>query len=245
MRKDFEKTYHFLENRHFWFRARRSFIASILKHHSRDSSILDIGCSSGALLHALLGQGFRSSRLYGIDLSEEAIASCRATGLANTFVMDAQKIEMTETFDILIASDCLEHLKYDHEALTNWIDLLNPGGTLVVFVPAFNFLWSHHDEVNMHFRRYTRKGLLSLINQTGLNPIKSNYWNILLFIPVMIYRLLGHTGIFKKVSYKGDLVNLPVGNSFFYNLLQLENKVLQKFPFPFGISTYCVASKKL
>src|SRR5690606_25684581 len=100
-------------------------------------NILDIGCSSGILLRELKAQGFHVNKLYGIDISEEAIKNCRAGGIPNAFVMDAQAIDLQDKFDVIIASDCLEHLADDRKAINNWNWLLKPGGQLWVFVPAF------------------------------------------------------------------------------------------------------------
>jgi predicted SAM-dependent methyltransferase len=73
--------------------------------------------------------------------------------------MDAQNITLDEKFDVIIASDCLEHLKEDEKALKNWYELLNKNGVAFIFVPAFMSLWSYHDEYNMHYRRYTNSEL--------------------------------------------------------------------------------------
>lgn len=242
MNEDFEKVYHQLEKEHFWFKSRRNYILQELKNANRNSKILDIGCSSGVLLDELVQNGFNLNNLYGIDISERAICDCRKEGFENTFVMDAQSIDLDNTFDFIIASDCLEHLENDEKALNNWYNLLKPNGVAYIFVPAFMSLWSEHDEVNMHFRRYSKSELKQKVNRNGFKIIKSSYWNISLFIPILLSRFLNR---FKAKDGRniGDLKRLPLFNSLCFILLNFENKLLKHINFPFGVSAYCIARK--
>lgn len=116
MEKKYEKKYHDLESNHWWFVSRRNYIISLLKTAYKESKILDIGCSLGILLKNLKRKGFLSKNLFGVDINERAIHNSREKGLQNTFVMDAQKITLKEKFDIIISSDCLEHLKEDKKS---------------------------------------------------------------------------------------------------------------------------------
>jgi len=168
MEKDFEKKYHDVEINHWWFKSRRKYLIDLLKDAPKDSKILDIGCSSGIFLKDLEKLGFKTENLYGIDISEKAIQNCKANGIQHCFVMDAQNITIQESFDIIVASDCLEHLEDDKKALKNWKSLLKIGGEMYVFVPAFMSLWSYHDEINMHHRRYTNGELKSKITAENL-----------------------------------------------------------------------------
>ena len=243
MEKDFEKKYHDVETDHWWFKSRRKYLLDLLKNAPKDSKILDIGCSSGIFLKDLEKLGFSLDNLYGVDISEKAIDNCRANGIPNAYVMDAQNITLTETFDIIIASDCLEHLQDDKQALKNWKSLLKTGGIMYVFVPAFMSLWSYHDEVNMHFRRYTNAELKSKMLAENLQILKSSYWNFFLFLPVYGFRKI--TASFQK--NKTGESDISIGNSFVNSaLLQLiifENKLLKRINFPFGVSTFCIVRK--
>ena len=243
MEENFEKKYHDVETNHWWFKSRRKYLIDLLKNSPKDSKILDVGCSSGVFLKDLEELGFNSDNLFGIDISEKAISNSKKNGLTNTFVMDAQNITSTEKFDIIVASDCLEHLENDTKALNNWKNSLNKNGKMYVFVPAFMSLWSYHDEVNMHFRRYTKNELKSKIENEDLEIIKSSYWNFFLFVPVYVFRKI--SSIFhQKKSGESDIT---IGNSFLNNtLLQLlifENKLLKMINFPFGVSAFCIAKK--
>jgi len=157
--------------------------------------------------------------------------------------MDAENITISNTFDIIIASDCLEHIKNDENAIKNWHKLLKPKGTLYVFVPAFNFLWSNHDVVNMHFRRYTKKKLIRVLNNSSFKITKASYWNFILFFPILITRLLNKLPFINKKN-DGELKKFKLFNTFFLNIINTENKVLRYVNFPFGVSTFCIAKKR-
>lgn len=243
MKEAYEEKYHELERTHFWFRARRNYILQLLEGSNRQISILDIGCSSGILLEDLSGIGFDVKNLYGIDISPKAVQNCQEAGFQNVFVMDASHIDLKKKFDVAIASDCLEHLENDREALKNWYEHLKPGGSLYVFVPAFMLLWNEHDEANMHFRRYTRRRLRGKISETGFEIEKSGYWNFFLFLPILMRRLLSRLWSNNKRGETGDLEKIPRFNNLLGRLINWENKLLRYMQFPFGISTYCIARK--
>lgn len=243
MEKNFEKVYHDVETYHWWFKSRRKYLIDLLKKTPRDIKILDIGCSSGIFLKDLEKLGFKTENLYGIDISEEAIKNCKINGIDNSYVMDAQNITLQETFDVIIASDCLEHLKDEKKALKNWNSLLKVGGKMYVFVPAFMSLWSYHDEVNMHYKRYTRNELKQSLLNEELEIQKLSYWNFFLFLPVYTFRRIG---TLLNKNKKGE-TDLSISNTFINQsllmLLTLENKILKVFNFPFGVSAFCIAKK--
>jgi SAM-dependent methyltransferase len=242
MEIEYEKRYHEVETDNWWFVSRRHYLLDLLKDAPKDSVILDIGCSSGIFLKDLERLGFKIENLFGIDISEKAIENCKNNGIQNAFVMDAQKIELPIKFDVIIASDCLEHLKDDVQAIKNWHDLLKTGGMLYVFVPAFQSLWSTHDEVNMHFRRYTNKELKNKLTSEKLTILKSSYWNFSLFIPLYIFRKIDAV-LSRNKKKEGQIIDGKMANVVLLKLLLLENKLLKYVNFPFGVSTFCISKK--
>lgn len=244
MNKDYEKKYHELEDSHFWFKSRRNFIIQLLKDENKNSKILDIGCSSGLLLRELAKNGFNEKNLFGIDISKNAIENCHKNNLNNCFVMSGEHIALNQDFDIIIASDCLEHIENDDKALKNWKDNLKDNGKLYVFVPAFMSLWSNHDVVNMHYRRYTKNQLTNMALKYHLTIKKAGYWNVTLFIPLYIIRKINKLFTTKKLDHTtDDLYHIGLLNKPLLLSLNLENRILKYFKFPFGISTYIVAEK--
>jgi len=242
MEIEYEKKYHEVETENWWFVSRRRYLLGLLRDAPKDSLILDIGCSSGIFLKDLERLGFKKENLFGIDISEKAIENCKNNGIQNVFVMDAQKISLTEKFDIIVASDCLEHLRDDIGAIKNWSSLLKAGGMLYVFVPAFQSLWSTHDEVNMHYRRYTNKELEDKLTSEQLTILKSSYWNFSLFIPLYLFRKID--GILSRNKKKeGQVIEGKIANVVLLQLLLFENRLLKYVKFPFGVSTFCIAKK--
>lgn len=243
MKNEYEIKYHDVEIDHWWFRSRREYLLKLLKKAPKDSRILDIGCSSGVFLMDLQDAGFDADNLYGIDISEKAIENARRKGLKHVEVMDAQKIDLPVQFDIIVASDCLEHLQHDNVALGNWKTLLKDSGKMIVFVPAFMSLWSYHDEVNMHYRRYTRSELVSKMQKAGLAVRKSGYWNFSLFLPVFAFRKISGSISTNKSSESDISIQNGLLNRAILYLMQFENKALEIIRFPFGISTFCIVGK--
>ncbi|MEO1023141.1 MAG: class I SAM-dependent methyltransferase [Bacteroidota bacterium] len=244
----YEQKYHELEANHWWFKTRREAVLRFVQGYDQ-SRILDVGCASGHLLTDLESMGFVKSQLFGIDVSEPAISEAQASGFKQTWVMDGSNLTFKDDyFDILIASDSLEHMEYDQQALEHWWRVLKPGGTLIVFVPAFMSLWSAHDEVNHHFRRYTKRSLSTGVMKAGFTIKKSGYWNSTLFPAIAFVRIIKRwlsTG--KAATELEDDLSLPrpVINNVLTRLLRWENTQLHASWFPFGVSTFCIAQKDL
>ena len=247
MNKKFENTYHEVEAVHWWFVARRTIVKELVRKaaSSTQAAILEIGCSGGPLMESLRDDGF--SNLFGIDISPEAVALCLARRIPNVSIMDAQAPDFpAASFDVITASDVLEHLSDGPGALAEWYKLLRPGGTLIVFVPAFNFLWSGHDEINHHFRRYRAADLARLLHSAGFEIRRQGYWNFSIFFPVALVRLAKR--LLSRLSTKpsaGDLKPIPfLFNQVLIWLLNMENKILLAgVNFPWGVSATVVARK--
>ena len=245
MDKDYEKKYHELEATEWWFKTRREAVLKFTANLPKHSKILDVGCSSGQLLHDLERTGFKKDQLFGIDISESGINLAQASGFTNTEIMDGSNLTYPdEYFDVLISSDSLEHIEFDERALLHWFRVLKPGGTLIVFVPAFMALWSAHDIVNHHFRRYTKHTLTSKVESAGFKIEQRGYWNLFLFFPIACVRILKRNSAKELGSKKAqDDLNPthPLLNSILKSLLRIENLLLRTLPF--GVSTFCIAKK--
>lgn len=243
MQKEFESTYHAVEENYWWFRGRREKILRIIQKQgvSKGSEILEIGCSGGRLIELLNKEGFRN--VTGIDTSSEAISHCRIRGLHNVTVMDGRKTEYDDgTFDLIIASDVLEHINNDDETLREWHRILKFGGKVIVFVPAFNFLWSSHDVLNCHYRRYTKSILIKKITEAGLKIVVDGYWNFILFIPVVITRMLERLFKVRKQPDRIFSINQSL-NGMLGSLLKFENRLSDRIRFPVGVSLFTVVKK--
>lgn len=243
MEQSYASKYHRLEKNHWWFLGRRDIIFKLIKDYHRDTEILDIGCSGGVLIEFLRDRGFR--RLQGIDIDEKAIEICRQKEVTDVRVADAEKTGFKDQqFDIIIASDILEHIKDEDKALFEWHRILKKDGELLIFVPAFKFLWSKHDEVNRHYRRYSKSGMVGTLEKNGFKVKRISYWNFSLFLPVTLVRLYQRLLSSKRGS--GD--QLHNANRFMNKtlecILRLENSFLSGgINLPLGISIFAIARK--
>ncbi len=243
MDKVYEAKYHLQEYRNWWFESRRDMIFHLLKTENSNSMILDIGCSGGTFIEGLKKIGFKN--IYGIDISPNAIDLCKSKGIQNVFVMDGTKPEFSDgQFDIVIASDVLEHVKSEGIALCEWKRILKPGGKLIVFVPAFNFLWGKHDAANYHYRRYSKSRLTRVLEKAQFKVDRCSYWNFTLFFPTSLVRIFQRT-LLREKSRKGDqLLELnPVANKLLFCLVKTENIMLKLLNFPIGVSVFAIARK--
>ena len=182
----------------------------------------------------------------GIDFSAEAVEKCKQRGLS-AYQMDAHNLEFEpNSFDVLIASDSLEHLEHDEQALKNWISILKPGGRILVFVPAYMFLWSEHDAVNLHYRRYTKQNLREKMERAGFKVKRNGYWNFAIFFPTSIFRFL--QGIKNKISPSKEAKDQLSGfggisNKVLSGWMSVENAVFKNASFPCGVSVFVEATK--
>lgn len=228
------------EDVHWWFVARRLILQKILDHfYSREKGrILEVGCGSGGNLHMLSSYG----DVFAMELDDEAknIANCRnICNVKKGSLPD--NIPFDEGFDLICMLDVLEHIDNDYAALQSIEKKLNENGMLIITVPAYKFLWSAHDMVCHHKRRYSKKELTDIVNKVGLSIEYVTYFNTFLFLPISIVRFLNN---FIRRGNRSD-INLPPNtiNGMLKKIFSSERKFLPYISFPFGVSLLLVAMK--
>lgn len=229
------------EVNHWWYRVRRELIHIFIKkyiNNPKNLKILDVGCGTGALMKELSIYG----EVYGVDFSDQAIDFCKSRGINNVQKSGIEKIPHPDNyFDIVLALDVLEHIPDDMTGLSEIHRVLKPGGSVIIFVPTFKFLWGVTDVISQHYRRYTKPELLSKVQKTDFKVVYSSYFNFFLFFPIYFSRLI--VKIFKiKLKTEND-TGAGFVNNFLYHLFHLEVYILSKLIFPFGVSCAVVAKK--
>lgn len=229
-----------LDSRHWWYRARREILADLIRRRiplSGNPHILEIGCGTGHNLVML--KRFGRVDAVEIDGAARAIASTRL-GHA---VMDAPLPALTgvedRAYDLVAILDVLEHVEEDKAALESIARKLRPGGRILIAVPAHRWMWSAHDVVNHHKRRYTRKTLRAVVEAAGLRLEMMSWFNSLLFPLAAAARFAG------KVRRKEDSDDkLPPGplNALFEGIFGLERYAIGRLPFPPGVSLVAIVS---
>lgn len=231
-----------LDDRHWWYRARREIIADLIRREVKppaNASILEIGCGTGHNLAMLSGFG----HIDGLELDEEARAlSEKRLGRP---IMSSPLPELEEVpdrqYDLIGAFDVIEHIDDDAAAIASIATKLKPTGKFVMTVPAHQWMWSAHDVVNHHKRRYSKDGLKQLIARSPLKLDRLGYFNSLLFPLAVLERASS------KLRGKEDAdVKLPPAplNAAFEKVFGAERYLVGRLPLPPGLSLFAVASAR-
>ncbi|HXM86245.1 MAG TPA: methyltransferase domain-containing protein [Solirubrobacteraceae bacterium] len=189
MDRDYELQTHQAEDRHWWYRGRRSVLDGVIDEMRLPAraEILDAGCGSGRNMIDLARHG----TVTGVELSATSVSLARERCTGE--VIEGSVLEMpfeAGRFDLAASLDVIEHLEDDLAALRELRRVVKPGGTLLVTVPAYQWLWSGHDVVNHHYRRYTRRSLQRVGEQAGWEQARTTYFNSLLLPAAISLRVL-------------------------------------------------------
>ncbi len=182
--REYELQTHRVEDRHWWYRGRRRVLELTIARLGlpTPARILDAGCGSGRNMVDLARHG----DVTGVELSDASAALARGRRAGE--VLEGSVMEMPfapDSFDLAVSLDVIEHLEDDRGALRELRRVVAPGGALLVTVPAYQWLWSGHDEINHHHRRYSRATLLAAARDAGWRCERTSNFNSLL-LPVAI-----------------------------------------------------------
>lgn len=231
-----------LENGHWWFVARRRILREALERYvalPAGSRILEAGCGTGGNLAMLSRFGKVSS--FEPDLEARQVAQRKGTyDIRSGALPDAVPFD-PENFDLVVALDVLEHVADDRGSLAALGHCLRPGGWVLLTVPAFPFLWSRHDLSHHHYRRYVKSKLSELARTAGLRPVRTTYFNSLLFPAIAAARFLKAIA---GLSEREDDAMPPKGlNRLLTALFASERHLIGRVPLPAGVSLLMLARK--
>jgi SAM-dependent methyltransferase len=224
-----------VEGHHWWFVARRAILKKVLSNCQlpANASILEIGCGTGGNLSMLTAYG----NVDAVEMDQNAIqfAKAKIDG-----AVDIRKGKCPDEipfagkkYDLICLFDVLEHIEEETETLFALKKRLKPEGIILVTVPAYQWLWSSHDENLHHKRRYTVDKLRSVATEAQLAAKTSTYFNTLLFPLAAIARIAER---FSKKEMDSEAPPAPAINSLFRWVFQLERFLIEKIPLPFGVS---------
>jgi SAM-dependent methyltransferase len=178
-----------VDEHHWWYRGRRRVIRAELDRLPlpADARVLDAGCGSGRTLVELAHYGTEVS---GIELNIEAAELARARGVGEVQIGRLEELPYDDaSFDLITCLDVIEHVPDDVTALVELRRVARPGAWLLVTVPAYQALWSRHDEANHHYRRYSRASLRGAARSAGWQIERMSSFNSLLLAPAAVVRL--------------------------------------------------------
>ena len=247
MDKRLYDTFAEVEETHWWFVGRRDVIRAVFRRfstlvsRSRDLEILDIGCGTGGMLSLLSEFG----RTEGFDSEPDAVEYCKLRYGAEVDVRVGtlpDSLEQEPPKDIITAFDVIEHVDDDARVLRGVAATLREEGIFVCTVPAYMWLWSHHDDLNRHRRRYTRTELRTRLDAAGLTVLYTSYFNTVLLPAIAVVRFIQRV---LPSSKKTDFERSPsVLNPLLRLVLSFEAFLLRFVALPGGVSLIAVAQKK-
>ncbi len=229
-----------LDQMHWWYTARRRILSAFIAREiapPRSALILEIGCGTGHNVPML--RRFGEVDAVELDEAARAVASERLGVQVLAASLPALEGVAEGRYDLIALLDVIEHVEDDVASLASIARRLRPSGRILITVPAHPWMWSAHDRLNHHHRRYSRAALARLIDQSGLKIERLSYFNSLLFPLAVAARGLG------KLTGKDDtddkLPPRPV-NRLFDRLFGLEAYLVGRVPMPPGLSLVAVVS---
>jgi SAM-dependent methyltransferase len=227
-----------LDQNHWWFTARRRILAEVIERvidPPKAAWILELGAGTGHNLAMLSTFGH-------VDAAElDPIARDLASDRLGRPVVEATLPDLSmfqpDTYDLIALLDVLEHVPDDKATLESILTRLKPGGALLLTVPINPWMFSAHDRVHHHHRRYRKREIDAMARVAGYDIELSSPFNTLLFPPIAAIRLL-HMATGNESSddaMPGALVNRTLDRIF-----GLERTLIGRMPMPFGVSLVAV-----
>jgi SAM-dependent methyltransferase len=231
-----------VEEGHFWFVGKRLLLHALLERvGGARGDLLDVGCGTGGILRSL-GAG---AKVVGVDSEELALRYCREQGEYRVVRGSALALPFADaSFDTCVSLDVLEHVEAEQALLGELRRVLRPGGRAVISVPAFQALWSQHDETFEHRRRYRRPELLARVREAGFAVEWSSYTNFFVFPPALLWRVLRRWTRIAPEMRTDFFMPPALVNRSIIGAYRCEVHLLRLMRLPFGVSVACVARRE-
>jgi 2-polyprenyl-3-methyl-5-hydroxy-6-metoxy-1,4-benzoquinol methylase len=230
------------EDHHWWFVGRRLILRDLLRAHlvpRAERRILDVGSGTGGMFPLLSELG----HVEGADSSAAAIEYTHQR--FPQFVVHQAALPdglPAREWDLITAFDVIEHLDKPIESLCAMREHLSPKGEIAISVPAYELLWSEHDVVHHHKRRYTRESLDDHVTRAGLRVRYMTHFNTWLLPVIAGVRLAGKL----RPSRRPRETSLAAPTRFNRTLTWIfasERIVLNRMTLPVGVSIFALAER--
>jgi SAM-dependent methyltransferase len=229
-----------VEDRHWWFVSRREIFSRLLGRFAPAAGglIVDLGCGTGGNLGMLRHHG----AVVGLEMDPAAAAVAARRGNVVQIDADAGWPLAADAVDVVTAYDVLEHIEDEQQVLRRVHATLKPGGRLILSVPAYQWLWSAHDDVLHHLRRYRSSDLAALAAATGFEVEYLSYHNLVLLPVAMVTRVLSRL-LGGAVADENRVPPRPV-NALLRMVYSAERHLLGRgWRLPFGLSIVAVLKR--
>ena len=238
MDPSYAQRYRDLASRHWWWRARNDSVRDVatrLLGTRRDAAILDIGCGDGVLFSFLS----RFGEVEGIEPDASVVSEDTPWRQRIQIRPFDASFTPGRRYDLILMLDVLEHLDDPLRALRQVRDLLKDDGRLLLTVPAFQMLWTHHDDLNRHFRRYTKRELAQIARGAELQVQEDWYAFQWLFVAKLVERVREQmVGPSPPEEVPRERINEAL-----YRVCWAERRLTGRF-MPFGSSLMAVISRR-
>ena len=208
----------------------------------RRAEVLDVGAGSGYFSKLLLRAGI-AERALCVDPAYAAHRTELSGGKQIRFVREAGTVNS----DLVLMMDVIEHVDDDVGLVRQYSDLMPQHGTMLITVPAFQFLWSRHDVFLEHKRRYTHASLHRTIEAAGLTVVRTRYFFSLLFPLICMVRLWGRLRLAtSRATPQSDLrIHGDLTNGILTAVHEFERRTLFRINAWLGLSIFCLARKRV
>lgn len=230
------------DTQHWWFRSKGSIVSSVIRRYwtpsDRETPVLaDVGAGAGGVTAIL---GWPPGRVLAVEGSEALARIARSRHALPAVVGSTGQLPLPErSVGVITLLDVVEHLDDPVGALTDAWRALEPGGLVVVTVPAHQWLWSRADELLGHVRRYTRPLLREHLETAGFEQVFSSHVFSWLVPPVWLQRRLATTA---DAQLGLDKTSVLLDRAAFV-LTRMEQSLIRRVRLPLGTSIVAVGRK--
>lgn len=223
--------YRELFNRHWWWRARETVILRTLRRlrTARGARLLDVGCGGGVFFPRLTEFG----TVEGVEPDPRLLSNDPAINERIHVGLFDASFRPAHRFDVVLMLDVLEHLDDPEAALRRGLGLLADRGVVLITVPAFPVLWTSHDTLNEHRRRYTKRTMRALAAACGMRLDHMEYffhWTVPVKLGQRVFEAI-HRG-----APRSPVVPHAAINTSLRLLSKAEYLTLRNLRLPFGSS---------
>lgn len=237
-----------IEDRHFWFVSRRKVLLATMRRAIPDlgkRSLFDVGCGTGSLLEFFARRGVNVAG--ACDAYRESLQLVRRRLDVPLVLVDEGRLApLGEGLSLVGMFDVLEHIDDDLGTLQGILRALEPGGTLVLSVPAHPALFGGMDAAAYHRRRYSRRELKKKLENAGFEIRAISHFMMLLAPVLLAARWLERIRRPRNPSHSvagGEFRVIPIVNSLLEVGLAIERGLMALVPLPFGSSLVAVAAR--
>ena len=161
------------------------FLVGLIRSSGAGHRVLDHGAGAGTFARPVAASGASVICMEPDDGLREELAQSGLDVTATLADIEENSVDYAYTLNVL------EHIRDDSETIAELYRCLTPGGRLLVYVPAFQCLYSQMDAHVGHFRRYRRKPLVELLESAGFDVMSARYVDSLGFLATLVYKLIG------------------------------------------------------